>query len=1809
MSTLCCPKAVGLCEDPNCSIPRNTMPLIINAWGIITDAASDLERIRKYIDRSDEIEFYISTNGKNHSLEYYLPISFFHNKNVSFRNINTKYPNPSIILYTENNMKQINASILFFNINAVLKYTGDLIDNICLNFRKIEYNTHELGNSIILNKKNNYFFNISHNLVAKSMNDNKITIEVTADSINSVIIFRDHIQIIKNGVPSTIDYLMDVEIMIKGPENFGHNSITISIENIYSMDRLPLIKINHIYNISFLGEWPDAQTSYVRNEISLDYDIINKVQGMVHIESDYFPFHIIGEKVLIHVNSERGTTICGYVNSTDSTHIYSCKGGKRILITLLQHYNGFVYADSVNLDINILFHQYNFSEQANTFPIVIAVGSEQSAFVRIAESKWDKINETIKTLQLNNKMDHIPNDDELLYLLDGQTTILEIPFISYYYFIELNISYTKDSNIVHGFESKTNVLKISYLMDFTKQFITLRTKGISPKLLPIRFCLGEEERCLPNMIYINDSSDLSTIPEIREEYHQYEFFGFSQYPIEIGLQNIIIENLSISCFIESTVHFDFPKNPHIISSFLIGGGTIVGKNEFVCDHLSLLSLNRIDPAFDPIYNCNILETDLMSFEYVLKADKVQELIIFPNIDYIDIITENQFIYVNNYSFSTDFYENLTIVGLDFIIKNNGNITKGYTIISSSDWTVIQFMGDWVDLEIENKIVINPLNFMCIIYLCQPHFNPKVEIIDNNQIQFVISYNDFERVCIYKNTTDDCIEYGNIKRFKYDNVNKASELDSTHLELIFSGWGTLDDSNNPQINLTCFNKKNVYFTSASVDRILYAIISLPKNIDLQLTSFTFMFVKLKMMTTPGEITEARFGYLSFIMSHQVEMNNIHLHCDHLYCRSVNLAGWYNITIEKELTVTDFFSNQPYNVYFTEFVRGDRLNIQVFESVNDKNVAFVDNNLIAHKGVFHIPKSNFTDVNLYLTYEEKPFSLICKSGNSYIPICNVQSTSHRNISFIGEWPESEHQFYLSFTGGINLFISNTVNININGIGVIHMHIDDTYCEINGTVSITKEAGYDGPVLYLHTQTPDNRTLLVIDTLIMQDFQDGSVPAVVFSDSNIHFKVFNILSEISNYQEISFQFLIDEKGLSTLFIVNPLGKFRIARRIKVMLGFSGPLMDAHNYNIHLHEMELLIAPAVDLFYDFALDLEISVSNPTHGFIKTINMKPNDYEEEGYTALYLYCSKDPALIPYIIQFSLNENFKTDVNKKIKDFQHIISAFDDISTSFKFIEFYISNSLLPSYPISLSYFTSKYNINLAIISEDSVLDVFVDEPGPGLVELMFRKTRIRGEDRLTINNIQRLLLLEGSSVDEKAFSKEIGISEILSDPQSLSELLDYYEFVGDINATIYGVINVIFTTNGWQITTNDTKDLLVIVKGQFRFISFVYFDDLRLIIDEPFIQTSIVPAEFYGLASDGNLETTLNVIFDRGWDRIINCDCVSFYSVNCIDVKSFSAPIPGQINHSCYDIKFNIDEVRVGEKFNISESLIIDKEIILDVSHFPMQYWGIASTSLTVKGNSSISFINSIGNIETENITIMKDSTFSISSVSVSKNITLLPNSTLDVNRISFGNESILNIHWIDNIFPKVNIGLHIYDISVINLILDDNNPNYDNYNMYLYQHRFPILTGNFECGKWEFKVNFKSSDMYFSSGDQNILTVQCNVNKMEIFGYKAINIPDETNIPTGGTINISYLEIIIIVLAGVIVISIIIIVVVLCKKNKKKGKMNPKLNSSPSLRISQALPSKKDTKKKCISYYSSDFSESSNSLDISNISSDSDL
>lgn len=494
--------------------------------------------------------------------------------------------------------------------------------------------------------------------------------------------------------------------------SIDENSIlSLKSEDAYSIYQLPKITIFDIFIVNIEGEWPEAGIVEINNYLYVPELTEFGLDGDVVINSPQVPFNICGNIIDIYfgVNSSK---ICGKVVTNETNLYIDYKKDITVSLEIERHENGVINVFNSNFTITINYLQYEFSNDANTFPVILGFSNTEISHVRILYTDFNKVTQTVDYISLINLMTRNPQIlDDIDFVLGGSDYFLIIPFVSFFYFVDLELIYCDYSNLVHGFKNGVNTLHYSYFVDYSLNIVKIATYGEPPMYIPVVLCLAKQRKDCEKVsgfyYYVKAGTRLDDSPYVTDDFSFYYVHVIVNDTIDICMQKL--ERLYFSFQFNlhgAKVNFTLPENPISLYNLTIINGTLVTDTDIAYQYIYFQNIAFAEDVSITFGDDDFhFQTDLDSMDIIHHAQYIPRLTLKDNdeFSYKIEITDDQLI-INGIKIPWELVGRISVHGFEFILENNATNIYGFDLVSMADDSVVQFNGNYKDLKYATKSI-------------------------------------------------------------------------------------------------------------------------------------------------------------------------------------------------------------------------------------------------------------------------------------------------------------------------------------------------------------------------------------------------------------------------------------------------------------------------------------------------------------------------------------------------------------------------------------------------------------------------------------------------------------------------------------------------------------------------------------------------------------------------------------------------------------------------------------------------------------------------------------------------------------------------------------------------------------------------------------------------------------------------------------------------------------------------------------------------------------------------------------------------
>lgn len=1684
--------------------------------------------IRDNIQSSSIVDINIMADDDDKDLGIVLKLPTFMNRRVTFNylsyNIGASLDQTITVLYSHKD-DYSDTSLSFSQLNVVFKdVETEIPSTVDFKLSKLTFaSTNTKINTIEMEPRTQ----TSYSLTLKEYNGilqaseqftkfevitaiNPMVIYVNALETNSIIVDQNFIQT-ENVAKQKIFFPTSAKINIKpNPMEFNPIMLTLFSNNI----NLPSIEVNTINFITLKGNWPQ-RNDLTEMKITRDPMSMNLYNPSITILSDYIPFHISNANT-ISINVNQNTTIGGKISSNNDISVYQFGTTDGTISVDLEEITCIhLLPNDGNLNIKVntfIFLDINI-QKTDIYPIGIAISDKYISKCTVQNIVVSGIAGIFSKIGVTSKIRSDRPDSDLDYIIKkNNEVIVTSPFTNI--MNEMSIYYYS-TDYIHGFSAVSNCLSVDITTADLQQKIIL--KGSSVEELVYKFCFGPMcAASFEKQLMVNDFQNLHSIfPSFYDKF-QISFSQIINSIIDLSaLQRTNFEISFISLIIpKPEFTFKFPENENMID-YLSISNVLISQDTLLCaKHIKLGNIDQGNGDYAN-FSCDTVEFDDSSLEYYNLTNEPQNVILRTK--GILLITDNQELLIDDKTISVEKFHSLNIVPtaditLDCEIVNS--ILPCFNVTFEKKYN-LKYEGKWgSSLETEGLIYIDPNGNDIDVTYTTAFIHPNISYCEQEKfINIETDYGQAYHICVYSETIDQCNSLNLPEDQIFENLSSFSTDGHSYFKISISGF----TSEALDIDVSSLEHKNIEFESLNPsDKSKINFLSKERSSSQRLNSLDQRLTILKfnkfLVSSSFNITAGTLDLTDSLIE-CLGINVFNLICEYkFFSKSTDIEVLGTLTVKGQPTDEDITVDLSEAKAFEYDMEGT------------VNVELSSNQIKINNGIFYIGYSKNTfRSNKYITFNMKCL------GNKNIPSISMQSFAGGTFTFDGEdWPN---------TAPFELSAMNAIIINLKALVTIHLSCTNylvitalaPICGIRGTLSLSS-------FQYINFHSDEQSDVNIYNIKVMSLNNINNEIQFKFLTPKINLRIMSLLNTNINLNTLTLFYDFADFTASSLsidqmtqFIINPI--------ITLTYKEASPSSNLAALNNGI----LLISAPYRASYSINYILS-SGTTPAHGFLKSNNiLHLLTNEIKGIIRAILTNSSTPDQIPFYIKIGGDND--EEVDAYMTDSTSLVTTISQISKSIKSVYILLENE---ENNLKLSSFDSEF-AGIALSVNGRIRNrrkLTYDSLGQGINSVTFIYLNVDKEEQFT--GIEEIKIkhtgLKTLNIDSNVI--------ISIDPDSLAAVTINNPI--DNKVTLMSANWITFTRTGWRVREFSNSREATLQNTIFRQISFTSEQDVQMYLEDQSMNS------VQGI----NIFSSVNMItFNEGWNKISRLNGLKFTTTsNDIRVATISIPIP-----SIFDANVNIiqtlENLDVRKHFSILDQYQYNGIQIFDLTNaWPAQQF-ITGKNLVVDGESTIGFVNDIGNLYIETLKIDQPANVIIHHLSISKSLEMEPNTTA-VLEITDATDLSVKMHWDMNNVPSLSLGAsaQIFGFpSDITFTLDDDFPNYTNY-YHIYKTSYKLITGNFPCDGWLEKLTFRSQLSYFSNTSDLIFDKMCETDtftgmkSLVILAERDLPHPEDSQQPNEkvNTVNITAISI-----AVFIVVAVVVGVTIYCVMRKRYEKL----------------------------------------------------
>lgn len=1706
-----CASCVEICICPqlNCADLCPSPHILDPGYGLLI--RDFYEHLRNLMGRTSNIRIRFIDTTNDHSYEPEIALPAFLDRDIEFVSTNLDMSPRSVVFTYSKKENYLNTKLVFTNLSIIFKNTDDNINAVDL----------RIMNFVVSNDMYNFttfklepLVGVSYKLYTEYLDANIAdltslshieiistngTANLLVDSeISSTIFVTDnHLNCSWLDKNLGITYPTGCSIKITGKDKssklylYANSSLTASQSS--------KICIDSLFYIALSGTWPDTEL-YTISCSSLN----------LYVDMEYVPFQIIAKSVSLMVN--QSSTFLKPIISLNTYLInnddFSCYN-----ITIYKHEKGRIISRSDKLNIHIKDLILDDKDVGKDFPVEIALSDNNiSSFIidRI-EPSWEKMTNLIiySTISQNRK------DDQLSYILDNPITVLTIPInskVDASYTCSFSLESPEVSMFIHGFSNYVNCLNLNTIKD--KDAFKIQIQGNQPSKIPVKLCHGSG--CVSKYgieIDQNCLNQLGSCPQLISTVDTYvvTVMSPSYTKFDINLTNLTGTNFSFS-FIDKTanskkvVHsFMFPEDSTAILNISIDNFYLDTGIDYIAESVNFYNIEKYSttcPNFDNVTNVFV---DQFSFDYLcIGPEKVKNLIIdltepedFET-PVLKVYNDNMFqliTVIKEWDFDAKEIDNLTFyasfIALECLISTPQNL-KGFNIIIVESFS-LTFDGDWGiltgitdgGLNIEgNPLIAFTVIFSVGFWQKDIHFHPN-----GGTIFYATDYGIPAKYCICRNETDleNCPQ--ETINILIDDFNKITEMKNRSYSLKFTGFDAIEDA--AKIDLNLFNCKQLQLSPVDENNPQYLVFSAT-----QTTSQVTKIIIDRMMLTASDAKKLEVSYLDTTKTvFDSTFNETELYTDTLRFSFSNAVKFKRIECNNFLQLIDKVPKENTTIFFYGLESENRMSCNIG---SDANVTFHDDSIQIENIIINFAEPSKTNV---MFNTEAGFVVSITSSYEYNKTLNeikINAAKGGSIKMLGDFPHTK-LFTVVSAYHFKLFIDSIVPIDIIDPVQITVFAESNKCGIDGTVRIDRFLSMYRNMFEVENNL-DCRVEFYIKEFVVDRTIQYSVATLLNYTINMNISTLKTLGT-KNISVIMCNTL-EKKGCSSINIMNISNYIKSNDVMFIQPKITGPLELESEYAIIQSRIMILNCP---LNYNSLIQPSIVFYNEagdtTHGFGTHWNCLELVVEENERCNIYLNVKTRPSKIPYIIEYI------KDPREKRNNSEQVLDDFSGFAGKIpKVIESVVL--LISDDPNGDSF------IKLSDIPQDrSIIDFTIDA-----VELVGKEIHFDTSPKIKIlqlfgviftsnnqifNNLDVLNFTE-CQFGQNSVSIGSDINLISIDINSYINLVSSNSSYNRIeNQVLLRQTNIItFTRRGWIVQEDVYTPPLKIEKDSFKSIEFDSRTDVQLLLEEPNVMHSVVGVKIH-LHSflNSHYQMKCYASLGEGWNKIISNEGLWIDAkIDEISIATVSYPFPYITDLPIGRLVTFMSRKR-DTKFVLKDEIIFNETACFDLQDSTQSTNNrvIYGNAISINKNTSIYLYGTGALIHANSLTCINDTVGSIGLIRIMESFVLEPCVNLTIGLANVTSRLTIEFHWRLNFIPLIRLTQVDGIPGKIKIILDDENPDPESYNNFLFRYNFVLIkpeTHDFVCQNWTSPIEFQSNSPYFQtiSGNQTVVKVFCD-------------------------------------------------------------------------------------------------------------------
>lgn len=1483
-------------------------------------------------------------------------------------------------------------------------------------------------------------------------------------------------------------------------------------------DTIPPLNIFEVSSLSFSGTFKQSAPGYLhrleKTKIALDCPSLDLFISGRNVELALAQSCNLNGKLNIN-QIDLTTTLKSRVSLTVS---------ESILVTILMQFK--------NENVDVIASQFGSTQETKTFPVKFAIGLLGASTLTVTDVFVNLTGDFLNNINSLLTFADYPTDKQLETLFSKDWSLVTFPLNQY-----IDDSYVltfSPKSTIHGFSSVPSECCLeTYVLIGEKSVEQRIRKRVNPSTILKKICYSALSKCPDGYeaLDISQLASLSTVikPGMQniELLLQSPLQELSLYSLESSQKDItlyivytgeLLQSISSihvdkdiqhvsylmleDLYFESTMTLDFPK------VFL---GNVKTKENIA------LQFGESTKVYCDIGSLACIQDATISDLVLRDIDKMT----FDNsIWNVHTIDDKQIPLKSSFITKFSIFEDNT---LELNCVSAVTEMKGFNIITAGP-TIIKLTGFYDKItKFDPPISIDHSNYPVEIYVNQPYFHNNITITGTGEVSIFVEYETSDKLCVCE--SDACNNCPSEAQTHVSFADLSTKIiENTKLQLSIVIVGSTAESK-PTVTLEAMKYKDITFYGSEAQ---YLVVDTTKTIDdIRFTSTTFRLLNLY-GTGTGSL---KFGEVIFEQCTFDNSFNIDLSANQLTIQASQLVSLKSISISDNIYISGELPASDVIVSFGETPFAQDLNQLIsYVDVPSSDISLEENAIKIGKITFNTrPKVS----GIIIPAADSAINVAVTSLNARK--MDINATSKCSLTFKSTAPKANSgESVVSLISnqeevaiGLNsdnipLEIINTEKVTINAL--------TSPVSISGAIYVTKQITVDS------TRTEATICNFEGGIDVIENPEDEDSPLIYLKGVFVQIITKSIQFVDNLEHKLLFQLSMSEKSIGSIQVTNRTYNVSFDSRIYIAPTFTGPHEDSFFQNLLSVNHTVIKASRIILSANHQYEVYYKYPEDvwgTHGFKNTASVFEPILESgplvpgsKGSIDI-VSGSRIPSEIPVTICYEEKKGsckgeyiFYNQSFDKLADMGSFLNpATKSISIEGRAKNVLIRLDNLPSIKkLKVRVYTQSYAINLTT-------------DGADLDNLTLQGVIIANEN-ITFSNTNLLF-------DNVKFSYPNGV--VITDSVNLTtdESIAAVTNLSGNNYTIIDANIITFYSNRLQIRfSGGTGRPLDLPYEKFKKVYFEQSTNGRLwnLMKRPDYQGGVginITMQYNGSNIDlaSNFSTDEVLVHNDGIE--VSCSHGFYTAPNIFTdykmvqnkVLSTKGPIDLPDNFEI-DRDYSYDMSKVN-----SDKRIVGKNII------SKENYSIVLTGRNVISTVEASTFEAFNTVNT------------ITNFSVHDSIVLHQNSNL-VSNVTFGNESVYNLTWIENKIPEIkNVES---EPAQINIIFEGNNIDHTSYNRFLYKKAYNIISGKITCETTN-NIKFISSNNELFAGNTSVFDIRCSNNTIYMIMNKKFDVPDPDDQDDGkgknkaGVIAGSVIG----VLIGVAIIVVVVIFVI----KKKRG------------------------------------------------------